>query len=252
MLNSQNTNTQIQVFKHSNFGEVRVINEKFCLADVCKILDLEQVSRVKSRLNQKGVTIINTPTSGGIQQMNFIDEANLYRCIFQSRKPEAEMFQNWVCEEILPAIRKTGGYIASAQEETPELIMARALQVAQATIERNAQQLALANNTIKIQAPKVEYYDEVLQSESLIATNVIAKELGMSAISLNKHLHDLGIIYNSAGTWVLYHKYQGLGYTGTKTHTYTNSVGVEQTHIQTYWTESGRKFIHTLIKGGAL
>lgn len=109
------------------------------------------------------------------------------------------------------------------------------------------EKLKLQEHVIKQAAPKVEYYDEVLQSESLIATNVIAKELGMSAITLNKILQQKKIIYNSAGTWVLYAKYQNKGYTGTKTHDYKDSLGNERTSIQTYWTEKGRKFIHEVI-----
>ncbi|MDR1112920.1 MAG: phage antirepressor KilAC domain-containing protein [Bacteroidales bacterium] len=118
---------------------------------------------------------------------------------------------------------------------------------------RQAEQLELQQKQIREAAPKVEYFDEVLPSHSLIATNVIAKELGMSVVTLNRKLHEKGVIYNSAGTWVLYHKYQDLGYTGTKTHHYTDSHGVEQTHVQTYWTEPGRQFVNEIIvKGGVL
>jgi phage antirepressor YoqD-like protein len=113
---------------------------------------------------------------------------------------------------------------------------------------RQAEQLELQQKQLREAAPKVEYHDEVLQSVSLIATNVIAKELGMSAVALNRKLHEKGVIYSSAGTWVLYQKYQELGYTGTKTHHYTDNHGVERTSVQTYWTEKGRKFIHELIR----
>ena len=97
-------------------------------------------------------------------------------------------------------------------------------------------------------APKVEYYNEVMQSESLIPTNIIAKELGMSAVSLNKLLNQLNIIYRSGETWVLYHKYQNKGYTGTKTVSYSDSLGNKQTAVHTYWTEVGREFIHHVVK----
>ena len=97
-------------------------------------------------------------------------------------------------------------------------------------------------------APKVEYYNEVMQSESLIPTNIIAKELGMSAVSLNKLLNQLNIIYRSGETWVLYHKYQNKGYTGTKTVTYQDSLDNKRTAVHTYWTELGREFIHHVVK----
>ena len=97
-------------------------------------------------------------------------------------------------------------------------------------------------------APKVEYYNEVMQSESLIPSNIIAKELGMSAVSLNKLLNQLNIIYRSGETWVLYHKYQNKGYTGTKTVTYQDSLDNKRTAVHTYWTELGREFIHQVVK----
>jgi anti-repressor protein len=105
----------------------------------------------------------------------------------------------------------------------------------------------LQNQEIKQAAPKVEYFDKVLQSNSTYTTNQIAKELGMSAIELNKKLHDLGIQYKQSETWLLYAKYQNQGYTKTKTHTFTDSYGNQQTAMQTVWTERGRKFIHACV-----
>lgn len=143
----------IKIFENAQFGRIRTsLTENgeplFCLADVCKALDLNGGARnVKSRLYPKGVVGINTLTNGGIQQLNFITEPNLYKCIFQSRKKEAEQFQDWVCGEVLPSIRKSGGYMVVRQDETPEQIMARALMVAKDTIDR--QQAALKQSESK-------------------------------------------------------------------------------------------------------
>ncbi len=95
---------------------------------------------------------------------------------------------------------------------------------------------------------KAVYHDAVLQSQTLIPTTVIAKELGMSAVALNKMLHTKGIIYKNDTHWLLYAPYQGKGYTGTKTALYIDSQGKYQTNIHTYWTEKGREFIHEVIK----
>lgn len=132
---------EIKIFENARFGQIRTsVAENgeplFCLADVCKALDLSNPRDVKRRLQQKGVCTTDTLTNGGIQQLNFITEPNLYKCIFQSRKKEAEQFQDWVCGEVLPSIRKHGGYMVARKDETPEEIMARALVVAKATIER--------------------------------------------------------------------------------------------------------------------
>lgn len=114
--------------------------------------------------------------------------------------------------------------------------------------ERLQIQNELQSQELKKQAPKVAYYEEVLQSRSTYNTNQIAKELGTSAITLNKKLRDLGVQYKQGGTWLLYHKYQNKGYTKTQTYPFVDSNGNTQTSMQTVWTEEGREFIHSLFK----
>lgn len=104
----------LRIFNNEEFGEVRtaVINDEpmFCLADVCKALEISNVGNVKQRLSEKGIHTADTLTKGGTQKMIFISEANLYKTIFQSRKESAERFTEWVTGEVLPSIRKTGSY----------------------------------------------------------------------------------------------------------------------------------------------
>lgn len=104
----------LQIFNNEEFGEIRtvVVNDEpmFCLADICKALELTQPSKVKERLNEKGVRSIPTLTKGGEQKLLYINESNLYKTIFQSRKESAERFTEWVTSEVLPSIRKTGSY----------------------------------------------------------------------------------------------------------------------------------------------
>lgn len=104
----------LQIFNNEEFGEIRtaVINDEpmFCLADICRVLEIKNVSDCKSRLRQKGIVTTDTLTNGGKQKMIFIDESNLYKTIFQSRKESAERFTDWVTSEVLPSIRKTGNY----------------------------------------------------------------------------------------------------------------------------------------------
>lgn len=105
---------ELQIFNNSEFGEIRTVvkdgEPMFCLADVCRALEIANVGNVKQRLSEKGIHTADTPTKGGIQKMTFINEANLYKTIFQSRKESAERFTDWVTSEVLPSIRKTGGY----------------------------------------------------------------------------------------------------------------------------------------------
>lgn len=256
---------QVRVFENARFGQIRTAQGAsgeplFCLADVCKVLGL-QTNKVKQRINSRGWNTIPTPTYNQhgamvMQELNFIDEPNLYRCIFQSRKKEAEQFQDWVCEEVLPAIRKTGGYLASHQDDTPEMIMARALQVAQSTIERHQQQLEAAQATInsqsaqlKAQASKVEYTDNVLNSTNTYTSTQIAKELDLrTAEQLHGILKGLGVMIRQSGQWMLSAKYCGQNYTKTRTHSYTRQDGTQGTNNITVWTERGRWFLHKLME----
>lgn len=264
-----------QVFNNSQFGELRISGTPdkpmFCLNDVCKALGLGNVTALKSRLDEKGFTTIKALTSGGNQQMIFINEPNLYRCIFQSRKAEAEQFQDWVFNEILPSIRKSGGYIATQVNETPEMIMARALKVAEHTIEEHKKRMkALAEENeaqkrinkqleadtqmkaeeIKKLTPDADYARQTLTAVNTWNTNIIAKEMGMSAVTLNQHLQRLGIQYKQHKVWVLSAKYQGKGYTKTQTYNYFNSAGEVCTRMQQEWTEVGRRWLLELWKQG--
>lgn len=113
--------------------------------------------------------------------------------------------------------------------------------------ERLQAQNELQAKELEKQAPKVAYYDEVLTSQSTYNANQIAKELGMSAVTLNKKLHELKVQYKQGGQWLLYYPHQNKGYTKTVTYTYTDSKGETCTNSSTVWTEKGRAFIHSII-----
>jgi prophage antirepressor-like protein len=250
--------TNIQIFKSPQFGEIRTAgtSEKplFCLADLCKPLGLSPKG-VNQRLSDGVISNYPLSTNGGIQNLLFITEDGLYDVILDSRKPEAKQFRKWITSEVLPDIRKTGGYMSAKSDETPEEIMARALIVAQSTIERVKQQnqmLSGENELLqqenKILAPKAEYTDKVLQSTSTYTMTQVAKEMGMSAISLERKLHERKIMFNQSGQWLLYEKYQNKGYTKYRTYSYTRSDGKIDSNTITVWTESGRAFLHHIFR----
>lgn len=116
----------IEIFRNESFGEIRVAGTSdeplFCLSDVCRILEL-QSGATKSRLDEKGISLINTPTNGGVQPLIYINEKNLYKTIMRSNKPQAESFQDWVCGDVLPSIRKTGTYSIKSSAETDSVKM---------------------------------------------------------------------------------------------------------------------------------
>ena len=127
-------------------------------------------------------------------------------------------------------------------------ILSERVKVIESEKERLQVKTEIQEQELKKVAPKMEYYEKVMQSESTYTTTLIAKELGYTAVDLNKILHDLGVQFKQHHTWVLYQKYQDKGFTKTSTFTYTDSKGISSTRMQTEWTELGRKFIHDLIK----
>lgn len=188
----------IQIFKYEN-NDVRTVELNgepwFVLKDVCAVLGLGTVSKVADRLDadEKGMNQIHTP--GGMQDVTVINESGLYNVILRSDKPEAKPFRKWVTSEVLPSIRKHGGYIAGQDQLTPEELMAKALQVANKTLaEREARISALTvQNTIM--APKAEYFDELVDRNTLTSFRDTAKELGIKPKAFVEWLLDKKFIF---------------------------------------------------------
>ena len=175
--------SDLQIFDSLEFGEIRTVIKNgepmFCLADVCKALDISHVTDVKKRLKENGVGTTEVIDSmGRKQQATFINEANLYKTIFQSRKDSAERFSDWVTSEVIPSIRKNGGYIANQENLTPEQIVANALIVAQNIIFQKDRQ-------IEQMKPKAEFFDAVADSKTAISMNEVSKVLGIKGYGRN-------------------------------------------------------------------
>ena len=256
---------EIKIFNSPQFGEIRTTgtseNPLFCLSDVCSVLGLRQ-GDVKQRLDKGVVSTQPLETAGGIQHANFVNEDGLYDVILDSRKPQAKAFRKWVTSEVLPAIRKTGGYLATKQDDTPEEIMARALTIAQATLAKREERLKqleaqteqqqvtieIQTEEIKKAAPKVSYYDNHLQSVNTQTSTQAAKQIGMDAEKLHKKLKEIGIIYRQSGQWILHAPYSTWGMHSTRTQTYTRSDGSTGTSVYTVWTTKGVRFIIALYE----
>lgn len=267
MLNNQKSDASaIQVFNSPQFGEIRTAGTSedplFCLSDVCSVLGLRQ-GDVKQRLDDGVVSIQPIiDTLGREQQANFVNEDGLYDVILDSRKPQAKAFRKWVTSEVLPAIRKTGGYLATKPDDTPEEIMARALTIAQATLAKREERLKqleaqaeqqqatieIQTEEIKKSAPKVSYYDNHLQSVNTQTSTQAAKQIGMDAEKLHKKLKEIGIIYRQSGQWILHAPYSTWGMHSTRTQTYTRSDGSTGTSVYTVWTTKGVRFIIALYE----
>lgn len=239
-----------QVFSNPEFGEIRTLvvnNEPYFVGkDVAIILGYANPQKaIRDHVDEDDKTLNESFTVNGTQGI-LINESGLYSLILSSKLPTAKKFKKWVTSEVLPSIRKTGGYMTAKQDDTPETIMARAIIIAQSTMERQKQQINALQADVKKLTPDAEYTQQIPKSENTWNTNVIAKEFGMSAVTLNKHLQQLGIQYKQHGMWLLSHDYQDKGYTKTKTYDYLNSRGEVCSRIQTEWTEVGRRWLHRL------
>ncbi|WP_082986899.1 MULTISPECIES: phage antirepressor [Butyricimonas] len=192
----------IQLFKNDQFGEERVteLNGEplFCLSDVCNILGLRQ-GDVRQRLDEGVVSTQPLQTAGGIQQANFVNEDGLYDTILDSRKQEAKQFRKWVTSEILPSIRKTGGYLVTSENDTPEMIMAKAIIVAQETIKKKDEKLKQLEHRNSILEPKAELMDKVMDSDQKIDVGQAAKilQLPFGRNTLFQKLREKGVFFSN-------------------------------------------------------
>lgn len=128
----------------------------FCLNDVCNVLEIKDRQKLRARLNARGMTLVPTPSKGGIQKTYFVNEPNLYKTILKSDKPQARKFEDWVCEEVLPSIRKTGSYAVANKEKNSTNIdeIKKAIVLA---LRKNSAALAFKINGEVISVPEPVY-----------------------------------------------------------------------------------------------
>lgn len=253
---------EVTIFSNPAFGDIRTAGTSeeplFCLADVCKVLDL-QAAAVIRRLDD-GV-ISSHPISdnlGRTQKANFVNEDGLYDVILDSRKPEAKAFRKWVTSEVLPSIRKTGKYDVQQQYQYQipssfsEALMLAAKQAEQ--IEAQQKQLVAAETankqlTSKVNEmkDKVSYLDQILSNKSTVVITQIAQDYGMSAIAFNKLLERLRIQHKMGTQWILYAQFLENGYVHSKTIEIPTG-GTTLVKMHTEWTQKGRIFLYDQLK----
>ena len=176
---------EVQIF---NFKENSVRTQYasdevwFCLKDVCDVLEIKNSNDVVSRINPKGVASIYTLTKGGNQKLTYINESNLYKVIFQSRKPQAEEFTEWVTGEVLPTIRKTGSY--SLQKDS--YMIEDPIERAKRWIEEQEERKALENEN-KAMKPKARFAEAVSASEESILIGQLAKIIKQNGVDIGQN-----------------------------------------------------------------
>lgn len=225
------------------------------LEDVARGLGFTQVKNNKEYIRWETLEKYLSEFSQQVGKNEFIPENVFYKLCMKANNEVARKFQDLVCDEILPSIRKDGGYIAAGAEDTDEQIMAKALLVAQRTIQNNNGKIKALelDKQVKLQQiaelqPKGRYYDLVLQCSNLLSVGQIAKDYGKSARWLNEKLHELKVQYKQGNVWLLYQKYADKGYTQTKIQNFSKTDGTQGTKPHIYWTQKGRLFLYDLLK----
>lgn len=233
------------IFENKEFGRIRTCNVNgetyFVGKDIALALGYKNTKDALNRhVDQEDKLGSGFTTSGQNREMTVINESGLYALILSSKLDSAKRFKHWVTSEVLPAIRRQGGYMVVRPDESNEVILARALQIMQATLARRDELIA------RLQ-PRADYADEVLDSISCFTVTQIGKELNMTGHDLNRILCEMRIQYVQSGQYLLYADYARQGYAKNRTFEYHSSNGDLKTRTYLVWTERGRDFIHRLL-----
>ena len=236
----------LKVCENPEFGTLRVIEQDgepwMVGKDVAQALGYSNPrDALAKHVDDEDKGVAKCDTLGGIQDLTVINESGLYSLVLSSKLASAKRFRRWVTNEVLPSIRKDGGYIKTAPGMSDADIMARAVLLAQKTIDEQRKQLDKLT-------PAAEYAQNFLLASGGRLASSIAKEYGMSAVKFNKLLHSLGIQYRQGGQWLLHQKYTGKGYTETRVNLIPHNDGLTHQHPETLWTPKGCAFLAKKLK----
>lgn len=239
----------LQMFKNDEFSIKSLVidNEPWFVGkDVAAALGYRDTSdALKKHVDNDDKLTRRFADSGQNREMYIINESGLYSLILSSKLESAKRFKKWVTSEVLPSIRKTGGY------KLPEISYPQSLRLLADEIEKN-KKLELENSIqaqqINEMKPKADYCDKILSSKSLMTITQIAKDYGMSGKAMNQILHDLNIQYKQSGQWLLYSRYQSRGYTSSETIDIKQNDGKVLVRLSTKWTQKGRLYLYERLK----
>lgn len=251
---------ELKIFNSPEFGQVRTITLDgepwFVGKDIAVALGYSNPRKAMiDHVDPEDKGVTKCDTLGGSQEMTVINESGLYSLIMSSKLPTAKQFKHWVTSEVLPAIRKHGGYLTPEKVEeallNPDTLIKLAQRLKEETAARKNAELEAAGykQILGELKPKADYTDRILASKGTVPTTAIAKDYGMSAAAFNRLLHEYGVIYKIGKQWFLYAKYQAKGYTHSKTFAFRHSDGRPDCNIQTEWTQKGRLFLYEFLKG---
>lgn len=190
---------ELMIFQNPEFGEIRTIEENgrvlFCGKDVAAALGYKDTTKAISQHCRGAAKRPLIDNMGRTQQAAFIPEGDIYRLAAKSELPGAERFESWIFDEVIPSIRKTGGYIAGQSELSPEELMAKALLVAQNTLAQREARISALTVENAIMAPKADYFDALVERNTLTNFRETAKEIGAAPQAFVRFLLDRKYIY---------------------------------------------------------
>lgn len=260
---------ELTVFENEKFGKLEVLvengKEYFPATEIAKILGYSNPQKaIRDHCREDGCTIRSvgvvtgkkTDGTDAIQFVNkkYINEGNLYRLITKSNLPQAEVFESWVFDEVLPTIRKTGMYVTDNVWETiindPEKLGEVLINYGKVKreLEHLEEENQIQKQLIAEYKPIKEYVDTILSSEDTMTTTQIAADYGFSAYELNKTLNEQRVVRKVGGQWILYIEHMNKGYTKSETMTVKKKDGTDKVVANTKWTQKGRLFIHNLLE----
>lgn len=237
---------KLQVFSNENFGSVRVVgdsqNPLFCASDVCKALGYASGRQTIQNLFGDGVYKLDTIDSLSRKQTNtFLSEPQLYKLILRSNAKNSEKFQDWVCGEVLPSIRKNGSYSISQQYKIPQTYAEALLEAGRLALE-NEKLIAQA----KEDAPKVQCFNELMDSKNAIDFMQFSKVIGIGRTILFQKCRELGILMESNKP---YQRFIDNGYFRVIESTYTQG-DIRKSYTKTMILPKGQAYLTKKFKGG--
>ena len=229
----QTMKTAIQIFTNEVFGEIRTcqVNNQimFVGKDVATALGYTNTQKaIRDHVDDEDKLTERFVLSGQVRSVIIINESGLYSLVLSSKLPQAKEFKRWVTSEVLPQIRKTGGYIPTRDAEGRELSGREILERADAIVGRTLQ---LLNEPAE---------------DTLTATQV-AKTFNMNTLDFNAVLRDMGIQYRRHGRWNLSDDLQGRGYTAERTHVSYSLKGEKKVKVYMTWTMDGLKYLNAKL-----
>lgn len=241
------SNSEVMLFRHEQFGEIRTLNIDgepwFVGKDIALSLGYTNPAKaLRDHVDSDDVTVNNSFTVNGTQG-KLINESGMYSLILSSKLPSAKSFKHWVTAEVLPSIHRNGAYLTA---ETLHKTMSDPRELAKllntlADEQEKRQKLEEENAFLTV---KARYYDQILNSKNSVPVTQIAKDYGMSAVAFNKLLHELRIQFPIRNSWVLYAEYADKNYTQSKTY----QIGEDKSVMHTCWTQAGRLFLYQFLK----